>query len=140
MLAATSSLGDLQGNLAELRGDVATGDPQALVERIEALRTAMRAAGAMNETIQGLSDAREALRRDPDPAAAAAALDSAMASLEDELDWRRRAEAQILPGLLEYQALLSGTIGLRQQPVLPREQALYVAACSAGHRDVSLSF
>jgi hypothetical protein len=41
---------------------------------------------------------------------------------------------------MAYQDELGGTIGLRQQPVLPREQALYVTACTSTHRDVSLSF
>ncbi len=53
---------------------------------------------------------------------------------------QRRAETAILPGLMAYREELGDTIGLRQQPVLPKEQALYVAACTSTHRDVSLSF
>ncbi len=46
----------------------------------------------------------------------------------------------MLPGLMAYREALRDTIGLRQQPVLPREQALDVAACTSVHRDISLSF
>ena len=46
----------------------------------------------------------------------------------------------LLPGLAEYEKKIRDTIGLRQQPRLPREQALFVAGCNADHRDISLSF
>jgi len=39
-----------------------------------------------------------------------------------------------------YDAAISGTIGLRQQPRLPREQALFIANCNSKHRDISLNF
>ena len=140
VLLATPRLAELEAELAQLRSDVPTGDPAALVERIEALRSTARDAEAGRDTVDGLSDAREFLRRDPDPEAAAAALDEAVAALTADLDWRRRAETIILPGLQTYRAELRDTIGLRQQPVLPQDQALYVAACTSTHRDVSLSF
>jgi TRAP-type mannitol/chloroaromatic compound transport system permease large subunit len=140
VLQATPALAALEADLAQLSADVAGAEPAALVERIEALRSAMREAEAGDDIIDGLSDARDELRRDPDKEAAAAALDESMAALTAELEWRRRAETAILPGLMAYQDELGGTIGLRQQPVLPREQALYVTACTSSHRDVSLSF
>jgi hypothetical protein len=54
--------------------------------------------------------------------------------------WRLRAQEELLPDLREYKAAISGTIGLRQQPKLPREQALFVASCNSKHRDISLNF
>jgi len=42
--------------------------------------------------------------------------------------------------LATYEAAIRETIGLRQQERLPRDQALLVAGCSSGHRDISLSF
>ena len=35
---------------------------------------------------------------------------------------------------------MRGTIGIRQQKRLSRDQALYVASCNAHHRDLSLNF
>ena len=78
--------------------------------------------------------------RTPDPEKAAEALDKSVAALAEDLAWRRAAASEVLPGLETYSAALSDTIGLRQQSVLPREQALYVASCNAGHRDISLNF
>jgi len=140
VLAATEALAALQDNLATLREDVATGDPAALVERIEDLRSAMRDAEASRDTIKGLSDARSALRRNPDPVVAAEALAASAEALTAEIAWRRDAAERILPGLRAYETALADTIGLRQQPRLPLEQALYVANCSASHRDLSLNF
>ncbi|MEO1725340.1 MAG: hypothetical protein AAFR84_23455, partial [Pseudomonadota bacterium] len=58
-----------------------------------------------------------------------------------EKAWRLQArEAGLLAAIEEYDAAIQNTIGLRQQSRLPREQALYVAACSADHRDISLNF
>ena len=75
-----------------------------------------------------------------DPAVAAEALKKAQDLLSGEVAWREKAGAELLPKLEAYDAAISDTIGLRGQPVLPREQALYVASCSSHHRDVSLSF
>ena len=54
--------------------------------------------------------------------------------------WRRAAQATLLPGLQAYEASIRYSIGLRQQPRLPREQALELVGCTAQHRDISLSF
>ena len=58
----------------------------------------------------------------------------------EELAWRERAQRELAPALERYEAAIRDTIGLRQQERLPRAQALYVAGCSSGHRDISLSF
>ncbi|MFK7943695.1 MAG: TRAP transporter large permease subunit [Paracoccaceae bacterium] len=140
VLAGTKALEGLESELTSIRADVASGDPATLVARIEALRSAMRDAEAGKPTIKGLSDARKELRKDPDPAKAAEALDASIAALAEDLSWRQQAAEQVLPGLETYSAALSDTIGLRQQSVLPRPQALYVASCNSGHRDISLNF
>jgi hypothetical protein len=67
-------------------------------------------------------------------------LNQAVAAFEADIAWRRQAERDLKPGLDAYDAAIRDTIGLRGQPRLPEEQALYVAGCSAGHRDISLSF
>ena len=139
-LAGTPQLANLEDDLAQLRAEVEGADPAEMVERIETLRTQLREALAGEDVISGLSEARAVLNRDPDPAAAAAALDEAIAALAADLEWRRAAEQAVLPGLMAYRDALRDTIGLRQLPVLPEEQALDVAACSSVHRDVSLSF
>ena len=65
VLGATETLAGLEGELTAFAATSKTGDPVALVERIEELRSAMRAAEASKPTVKGLSDARKALRRIP---------------------------------------------------------------------------
>ncbi|MEM9139179.1 MAG: TRAP transporter large permease subunit, partial [Pseudomonadota bacterium] len=140
VLAATDDLASLEADLTQLRADMATGEPKALVERIEDLRSEMRDANAARDTVKGLSDARKELRKDPDPVAAAEALDASVAAFAEDIAWRQSAKTQVLPGLAAYQREIADTIGLRSQDRLPREQALYVATCNSDHRDLSLNF
>jgi hypothetical protein len=88
-----------------------------------------------------LSKARRAIKgKKPDPEKAADFLAQAMAAFEENLAWRKSARTGLAAGLAAYDAAIHDTIGLRGQRKLPTEQALYVAACGAAHRDISLSF
>ncbi len=113
-------------------------------EREEIAREVERGADAIEgaRSIESpLSKARRALRdRDPDPEEAAELILEAQAAYEEELTWRTKAETDLLPELLAYREAIKDTIGLRGQDRLPRGQALYVASCSSGHRDISLNF
>jgi len=88
-----------------------------------------------------LSKAKRALRdRKPEPEKAAGFIEEAKAAYASDLDWRTKAETDLLPELITYRDAIADTITLRGQDKLPREQALYVASCSSGHRDISLNF
>ncbi|MEM7742757.1 MAG: TRAP transporter large permease subunit [Pseudomonadota bacterium] len=139
-LAATDALVALEQDIVQLRADIPTGEPEALVTRLEALRSALRDAEASRDTVKGVSDARSDLRRNPDPEAAAVALDGTLEAFRAEVTWRQAAARDVLPALETYSAALGDTIGLRQQDRLPRAQALYVASCASNHRDISLNF
>jgi hypothetical protein len=94
-----------------------------------------------NDIRSHLSKARRALKsRTPDPAASAESLAQAVATYDETLAWRKQAEAKLKVPLAAYDVAIRDTIGLRGQPRLPREQALYVAGCNSVHRNVSLSF
>ncbi|MEO0793039.1 MAG: hypothetical protein AAFY27_10910, partial [Pseudomonadota bacterium] len=67
-------------------------------------------------------------------------LAKAVAALDEDVAWRTRAASAFAADLDAYYDAIKGTIGLRQQPRLPRGPALAVAACQANHRDISLSF
>ena len=54
--------------------------------------------------------------------------------------WRERAIAELLPDIKTYEQAIRGTTGLRLQKRLVKTEALYVAACNSGHRDISLHF
>jgi len=58
----------------------------------------------------------------------------------EQLEWRERATSELLPELEVYELAMRETLGIRQQQRLPRDQALYIARCTADHRDLSLNF
>ncbi|MBA5777358.1 TRAP transporter large permease subunit [Stappia sp. F7233] len=136
--AALEALGD---QLRGLDADLDSMEPAAFVERSAEVRSAFGDVEGSSDIRSAIGDARSAMRsRTPDKDAARAAIAKAVEEYEAGLAWRKRAETELLPQLLAYEAAIRDTIGLRGQVRLPREQALYVASCSAGHRDVSLSF
>jgi hypothetical protein len=59
---------------------------------------------------------------------------------DEQTLWRLNAHKTIRPSLLTYLDSISETLGSRQMPKLSRSQALYLAKCNSGHRDLSLSF
>ncbi len=88
-----------------------------------------------------LSKARRALKsKSPDRDKALAEYDEALEAFEADKVWRLAAEAEVKPALESYLEAIKGTLGARQQPRLSREQALYMASCTAVHQDISLNF
>ena len=66
--------------------------------------------------------------------------EKALKLYNDQATWRLEADKKIKPKLLLYLSSISETLGARQQPKLTRSQALYLAKCNSGHRDLSLNF
>ncbi|MGB3244784.1 MAG: hypothetical protein WBB25_09625, partial [Sulfitobacter sp.] len=79
-------------------------------------------------------------KRNPDRVAALAEYDKALDEYEAQATWRADADAALRPQLTAYIEGIRGTLGLRSQDRLNREQALYMATCNAVHRDISLNF
>ncbi len=128
---------DLRGLTAELPGL----DDEAAIARIEAVRAEVGQVEGAKETRSALTKARRAIKsKTPDREKMMAEVGNAIAEFDSDLTWRREAQEKLKPGLDTYNAAISDTIGLRGQPRLPPEQALYVAGCSSGHKDISLSF
>ncbi|MHA1530294.1 MAG: TRAP transporter large permease [Alphaproteobacteria bacterium] len=141
IIAATGDLVGLRDRLIALQAEVPDMAIEAAMERIKAEASRVGKVAGAGDIRKLLTKARRAIRgKNPDPEKAAAFLAQAMAAFEDDLAWRKRAEADLGAGLAAYDAAIRDTIGLRSQPKLPIEQALYAAACSAAHRDISLSF
>ena len=111
------------------------------MERVTDVRGIFSDIEGARDVRSAVNDARSAMRsRTPDREAARAAIAEAITLFEADMAWRQRAKQELLPQLMAYNDAIKDTIGLRGQPALPREQALYVAACNSSHRDVSLSF
>ena len=141
IIAATDRLAALESDLGALQAEAPNLEIGAAIERIEHVRSAFAKVDGAGDIRSLLTKARSAIKaKTPDPDAMAERLSEAVTRLEEELAWRRRAENQLEPALDTYNEAIKDTIGLRGQPRLPKKQALYVASCSADHKDISLNF
>ena len=87
-----------------------------------------------------LRNARRALKdKEPDRAKALEFYDKAVAAYEAQATWRAEA-APLRPAVAAYLDSIRGTLGIREQQRFTRQQALYMASCTASHRDISLNF
>ncbi|MEL6298867.1 MAG: TRAP transporter large permease subunit [Pseudomonadota bacterium] len=140
-LEATDELAALRGQIEALGPEIGSVENGALADRMQAVMRAVGAVEGARSIRSAISSARRAVRaRSPDLAKAVTDLTKALDLHEAELAWRRAAAPKLLEPLKAYEAQIRTTIGLRKLRRLPRDQALYVAACNSQHRDISLSF
>jgi tripartite ATP-independent transporter DctM subunit len=141
IIEAVDRLAALDPDLMALTPLVTSGDPAESVERLAAAARAVGAAAGSGEIKSNLSGARRALRKKtPDREKALNKLGQAQEIYREELAWRQRAKADLLPGLRAYEVAIRNTIGIRLQSRVPHEIALDLASCTADHRDISLHF
>lgn len=139
IVADADRLAALESDLLALRARVPGAEPAASVDAIAGMAKAVGGVAGVKAIRSDLSAARRALRaKQPDMDKALKKIDSAIKKYRSELAWRQRAKTELLPGLQTYEASIRDTIGLRQQPRMPREQALELVSCTAKHRDISL--
>ena len=137
----TERLAALRSEIQELAQLLGKEDKKASASLISAVSKRVGAIEGTKNIKKQLSKMRSAIKsKKVNPEKVMKAHASALEELDKELAWREKAVSGLLPGLQKYEAAIRGTIGLRQQPRLPREQALSVASCNSDHRDVSLSF
>lgn len=140
-LASTDSLIALDGEIGKLATLIETG---TLEESIIALKSARKQFGDVegaDKIKSAVSKARKALKaKKPNVEKALDALSSADQEYTNQIQWRSAANAALSTQIAEYEETIRSTIGIRQQSQLNRKQALYVAACDADHRDISLNF
>ena len=141
IIQPVDALAELEAPIAALSADVPGMDRETADARFKEVERQVGDVAGTSDLRGLLSDARREIdSRSPDPERAAEFVSEAQELLAAEIAWRSRAGVELLPQLRAYDEAIQGTIGLRQQPRLPREQALYVAACSSVHRDISLNF
>ena len=140
-IASAGELAALKAEIEGLREVVSSKPPKQAAEHIATLLPRIGAVKGARGIRSEVSKVRRALKsRSPNKARALVQLEVAMKSFNQELAWRQRAVATILPGLQTYEMSIRDTIGLRMQPKLPTEQAVEIAGCMAYHRDISLQF
>jgi len=140
-LEATGSLRELESTLPEMRSRIENEEPAELLEPLKELSERFGDIEGASKIKSAVSKARSSLKKKkPKVDAAIKSIDKAIDIYAEEMQWRDLAEQAVGPQLKTYAQQMSGTIGIRQQDRLNREQALFVAACNAHHRDLSLSF
>ena len=141
ILDATPDLLALEGDLKALREVVETMSGKAAEARIKAVTSALSRVAGASDVSKPLSKLRRIMRKkNPKREQALAELEKALAAFEAQKAWRARAEAELRPALEAYLDAIRGNLGVRMQPKMTREQALFAAWCSSSHRDISLNF
>ncbi|WP_135506221.1 TRAP transporter large permease subunit [Roseovarius aestuariivivens] len=141
IIASADQLAALESELDALAADAPDMDGETADERFKEVERMFGDVAGAREIRSLLSDARREIdARTPNLERALDYIADAQALFAQEVEWRTRAQSELLPELRAYDEAIQGTIGLRQQPRLPREQALFVASCNAEHRDISLNF
>ena len=141
VLEATDAFTALGDDLKSIRGDVATGEPEATVEKLKELERRFREVAGAGDVLSPLSKARRTLDRKPDERETAVEeYENAVAEYEAQLEWRADATRALRDEVAGYVSTIQLTLGARAQDHLTRDQALFLAACSSGHRDLSLNF
>jgi tetratricopeptide (TPR) repeat protein len=140
-LQASDAFAALESDLRALREVVTSMAPAEAEGRVNDLAQRFGDVAGADDVEAALTDARRALRaRQPDPEQALEAYEEAVQAFQDQSAWRAAAVDQLQPELLAYVDAITETLGARQQSRLSRGQALYIASCSASHRDLSLNF
>jgi len=121
---------------------IGSEEPAVMVDELKALESRFGAIEGPGDVKKALSKVRRALKaKTPDKDKAQNEAQNALTAFAEEVDWRSETSSQDLLSKVEtYEREIRGTIGLRQQQNMPRDAGLYLAACNAGHRDISLNF
>ncbi len=140
-IGAAGQLAAVRTEIEGLRDIIESLPPKEAAEKIAAVRSLVGDVAGTSALRSEIGKVRRALTgRTPDQAKAQQALKTTLGSYEAELAWRLKAEQDLLPALRSYEAAIRSTIGLRQQPELPKDAAIEIAGCLAYHRDISLNF
>lgn len=142
ILASTDAITAASEPLDEIASLLESGAETADVRAaIVSLETKLADVAGADSVLGDVSDARRAIdAEEPDPTGALAAIEAARESRTEALAWRNDIEPDTTVALVELETSLRDTLGIRSQQRMNREQALHVAACNSGHRDVSLNF
>lgn len=141
ILQSTDAFNDVKDELYGLAAKIEANEPADMVDPLSDFAKKFDAIAGSSDVKSGVSKARRALRsKTPNKEKALNELAKSLEEYEAQVEWRAQATASVLPGLETYHNAIKGNIGIRGQSKLTEEQALFVASCQSGHRDISLSF
>ncbi len=140
-LLAADDLAALGGSVQDLRGTLVSRSPKEAGEIIKGVERELSPVFSSSDIRSALSKVRRELRRKrPNMQKAGDLMTKAIDLYESEVTWRTRAKRELLENMQTYEKAIRHNLGLRAQRRLPRDIALDVAACNAGHRDISHYF
>lgn len=142
LIEATDDFNKLERELTGLHNQVVDGaSPTDMIDPLKLLARQFGSIKGASKIKSQISKARRALsKKTPKIEKVISHLDKATVMYDQQRIWRERAINELLPGIKAYEQAIRGTIGLRLQKRLAKTEALYVAACNSGHRDISLHF
>ncbi len=130
-----------EADLMALRSVVETADFPEAEEAAKIAERQFREIAGADDVKKALGKVKKALgKRKKDRETALEEYEEAVQLYTAQLAWRGTIEQQIGSDVATYAAALSTTIGSRMQSKLSREQALFLASCTAVHKDLSLNF
>jgi len=142
LMEANDSFKALDNDLVDLRDTLVRGRaPEDMIDPLKALAKQFGAIKGAGDIKSEITKSRRILgKKSPKIEEAISHLDKAIEIFNSQRLWREQASTQLLSHIRTYEQAIRGTIGLRQQKRLAKTEALYVAACTSGHRDISLHF
>ena len=140
-LKSADGLAALRDDVVALDKVIAGGDAKAIQAAVKTVEKTIGTVKESSTVRSAVAKIRRAVRgKKPNFEKAEKAYDQAIATLDREVSWRAAARDSLLPSVQAYDAAIKDTIGLRLQNKLPKHVALYLAKCTAGHRDISIYF
>ncbi|MBF2759185.1 MAG: TRAP transporter large permease subunit [Ectothiorhodospiraceae bacterium AqS1] len=146
-VAQTLAILDAGPRFAALEGDLEglerIIEEEPIEEAVAALKKAERDFGDVaggRDIKNALAKARRALDRKQDRQSALEEYRTATQAFIEQKTWRDRVMASTHEGIEAWRDAIQGTLGARSQERLDREQALFLASCTAHHRDLTLHF
>ena len=131
----------LENNLSNLKTAIKSDDPKIAAAKTKEVMADLNSIAGASKIKSLLSKTRKALRKKKVDADKVEKLyQKALDEYRAQLFWLSQSQGAVLTGLKTYLDDISGTIGARQLDAMPRDTALFIAKCSAQHRDISLNF
>ncbi len=143
IISQAGNLAAIRGSLEALRTVLESATQEEAVQRFREAERLFTGIDGASSIKSRFSRARRAISRgwtENSRARAARELEEGLKRHATDVEWRLRAENELLPGLRSYEESIRDSIGLRSQPRLTSAQADTMASCLSIHRNISLNF
>lgn len=140
ILDAGPGFAALEGDLEGVREIIENEAIESAVVAIRGLEKDFGEIAGSRDIKNALAKARRALDRKQDRQSALEEYGTATAAFIEQKTWRAKVSEPIHESIVAWHDAIQGTLGARSQERLNREQALFLASCTAHHRDLTLHF